>query len=69
MQVGSYTLQQVLKVISNSVKHIPGSRLEPLREQMFKPVQDFSVKAELISSLIDAITLLTQLLEGDDEKG
>ncbi|XP_045592017.2 condensin-2 complex subunit D3-L [Procambarus clarkii] len=68
-EVGSYTLLQVLKVLSNSIKHVPGDRAEPLQQQLLEPITSFSVGAELISHIIDTITLLSYSLHGDDAKG
>lgn len=68
-EVGSYTLLQVLKVLSNSIKHIPGNRAEALQEQLLAPITNFSVGAELISHMMDTITLLSYSLHGDDAEG
>ncbi|XP_068227070.1 condensin-2 complex subunit D3-L-like [Palaemon carinicauda] len=67
--VGSYTLQQVLKVLSNSIKHIPGHRGEALHERLLHPVVSFSVGSQLISAMMDTLTLLTYSMHGDEEKG
>lgn len=69
LQVGSYTLLQVLKVLSNSIKHVPGDRAEDLQRQLLSPISSFSVGVELISSMMDTITLLTYSLHGDDIDG
>lgn len=68
-KVGSYTLQQVLKVLSNSIKHIPGNRGEALHERLLHPVTGFNVGAQLISPMMDTLTLLTYSMHGDEEKG
>ncbi|XP_071518098.1 condensin-2 complex subunit D3-like isoform X2 [Panulirus ornatus] len=67
--VGSYTLLQVLKVLINSIKHVPGDRAEALQQQLLKPITNFCVGAELISSVMDTITLLSYSLHGDDTEG
>ncbi|MPC33874.1 hypothetical protein E2C01_027241 [Portunus trituberculatus] len=64
--VGSYTLLQVLKVLSNSMKHVPADRAEDLHHQLVIPLSSFSVGTELISSMMDTVTLLTYTLHGDD---
>nr|XP_045590344.1 condensin-2 complex subunit D3-like [Procambarus clarkii] len=68
-EVGSYTLLQVLKVLSNSIKHIPGNRAEALQQQLLEPLTNFSVGAELISHMMDTITLLSYSLHGDNMEG
>lgn len=67
--MGSYTLLQVLKVLGNSMKHVPCDRAEDLHHQLLLPLSSFSVGAELISSMIDTVTLLTYSLHGDDVEG
>lgn len=69
LQVGSYTLLQVLKVLSNSMKHVPGDRAEDLHQQLLAPISSFSVGAELIAPMVDTVTLLTYSLHGDDVEG
>ncbi|XP_042229630.1 condensin-2 complex subunit D3-like isoform X2 [Homarus americanus] len=68
-EVGSYTLLQVLKVLNNSIKHVPGDRAEALQQQLLEPITSFSVGAELISHMMDTITLLSYSLHGDDVEG
>ena len=43
--------------------------MEALREELLQPIQNFELDAELITSMIDTISLLTYSLEGDDENG
>ncbi|XP_042861506.1 condensin-2 complex subunit D3-like [Penaeus japonicus] len=68
-QVGAYTLQQVLKVLSNSIKHVPNDRAEALQKKLLEPVNNFSFGVELISSMMDTITLLSYKLHGDEAEG
>ncbi|ROT83248.1 putative condensin-2 complex subunit D3 [Penaeus vannamei] len=68
-QVGAYTLQQVLKVLSNSIKHVPNDRAEALQKQLLEPVNNFLVGVELISSMMDTVTLLSYKLHGDEAEG
>ena len=56
----------MLKVLSNSMKHVPPTRAEDLHQQLLLPLSSFSVGAELISSMMDTVTLLTYSLHGDD---
>ncbi|XP_068212187.1 condensin-2 complex subunit D3-L [Palaemon carinicauda] len=67
--VGSYTLQQVLKVLSNSIKNIPRSRGELLHERLLRPITSFSIGGQLISSMMDTLTLLTYSMHGDEVEG
>lgn len=67
--MGSYTLLQVLKVLMNSIKHVPGDRAEALQQQLLKPITNFCVGAELISTMMDTVTLLSYSLHGDDTEG
>lgn len=67
--MGAYTLQQVLKVLSNSIKHVPNDRAEALQKQLLEPVNNFLVGVELISSMMDTVTLLSYKLHGDEAEG
>lgn len=67
--MGAYTLQQVLKVLSNSIKHVPNDRAEALQKKLLEPVNNFSFGVELISSMMDTITLLSYKLHGDEAEG
>ncbi|XP_066945116.1 condensin-2 complex subunit D3-L-like [Macrobrachium rosenbergii] len=68
-KVGSYTLQQVLKVLSNSIKNIPNNRGEALHERLLRPITHFNVGAQLISPMMDTLTLLTYSMHGNEEEG
>ncbi|KAK3873393.1 hypothetical protein Pcinc_021594 [Petrolisthes cinctipes] len=68
-EIGSYTLLQVLRVVCNSIRHVPGDRAESLQQQLLRPVSSFTVGAELISSMMDTVTLLSYTLHGEEEKG
>ncbi|XP_064083333.1 LOW QUALITY PROTEIN: condensin-2 complex subunit D3-L-like [Macrobrachium nipponense] len=68
-KVGSYTLQQVLKVLSNSIKNIPNDRAEALHDRLLRPITHFNVGAQLISPMMDTLTLLTYSMHGNEEEG
>ncbi|KAK7047495.1 hypothetical protein SK128_023589, partial [Halocaridina rubra] len=68
-EVGTYTLQQVLKVLSNCIKDIPSSRAESLQERLLKPIKKIAVSAQLISPMMDVVTLLSYKMTDSEEEG
>ena len=56
-------------MLSNSIKNIPGDRADALQERLLLPITKFSIGAQLISPMMDTITLLTYSLHGDEEAG
>ncbi|XP_076054806.1 condensin-2 complex subunit D3-L-like isoform X2 [Oratosquilla oratoria] len=69
VEVGMHTMQQVFYVLCNSIKYVPGERLLPLQEDLIDVIAHFKVEAELISPIVDVITLLSYAMDGDDENG
>lgn len=56
-------------MLCNSIKHVPMDRAESLQQQLLQPVCSFAIGAELISSMMDTITLLSYRLHGEEEEG
>ncbi|XP_076046564.1 chromosome associated protein D3 [Oratosquilla oratoria] len=69
VEVGTYAMQQVLFVLCNSIKYVPENRLLPLQKQLLDAIAQFRVEAELISPIVDIITLLSYTMDGEDENG
>lgn len=67
--MSSYTLQQVLKVLGHSIKHIQPNAAKSLQQRILEAVSSLSMSVELISALVDVATLISNHLEEDEEKG
>uniref|UniRef100_A0A2P2I5C0 Condensin-2 complex subunit D3-like n=1 Tax=Hirondellea gigas TaxID=1518452 RepID=A0A2P2I5C0_9CRUS len=68
-EVGWLTLQQVVRVLCNSVKSIPVASCQQLAEVLLLPLKDVSVGAGLMPPIMDLLTLINNRLHGDEEPG